>query len=61
MTFIQTIPLSHVIFARFLYYRYSQNSQIDVIYTEFSKAFDKINHDILNNVVLNYKESSYHS
>ena len=34
-------------FTEFLVNAMDQNQQVDVVYTDFSKAFDKINHDML--------------
>ena len=34
-------------FCNFVYVNFNFNAQTDVIYTDFSKAFDKVNHTIL--------------
>lgn len=38
---------NHLIFHKYILDAFASRSQVDVIYTDFSKAFDKVNHSIL--------------
>jgi len=35
------------IFKQHIFYSFSSNAQTDVVYTDFEKAFDKVNHHLL--------------
>lgn len=37
----------NILFCNFVFDAFSQNSQVDVVYTDFKKAFDLVNHCVL--------------
>lgn len=43
----RSVDTNMLVFTDFLAQSLDGNSQVDVVYTDFSKAFDKINHDML--------------
>lgn len=49
----RSVDTNMLIFTDFLAESLDNNSQVDVVYTDFSKAFDKINHDMLISKLLN--------
>lgn len=40
-------------FAEYTYEAFSENGQVDVVYTDFQKAFDKVSHSIIINKLVN--------
>jgi len=44
----------NLVFSLFIFDSFAQNAQVDTIYTDFIKAFDQVNHNILIKILSNF-------
>ncbi|KAF0750563.1 Reverse transcriptase domain-containing protein [Aphis craccivora] len=44
----------NLVFSSFIYDSFALHAQVDAIYTDFNKVFDRVNHNILINILSNY-------
>jgi len=50
----QQLLVGNLVFSSFVFDSFAQHAQFHTIYTDFTKAFDQVNHNTLINILSNY-------